>query len=248
MKIVVLILFVVLILLSVSAILFLLATVVGRVRRGKSNLKKSSGTNKETEGNNFSYHLLAEYYGGITNDSSRELRELFNKGLSFKQKRKFVKAINVFEECLNGNLTSPQKTGILVTMGNCYFALEKFDSAGACYRKAEGFSIESNDENGRLSCLINLGLINATGRMWDEAIGNYHQAIGLDRKLGHAVGEAIDLNTLALFYENKEDFNRALEHYTTALSILERLKDGEKAKLVENNIRRVNNLRANTRM
>ena len=242
MKIAALILFVVLILLSISAILFLLATVVGRVRRGKSSRRKPSGTNKETARNYFSYHMLAEYYGGITNDSGSDLRELFNKGLSFKQRRKFLKAINVFEECLKGNLTSPQKAGILVTMGNCYFALDKFDLAQACYLKADGLSKESNNDNGKLSCLINLGLISAANRRWDEAIGNYHQAIGLDQKLGHAVGEAIDLNTLALFYENKEDLEQALEYYSSALSILERLKDREKAKLVENNIRRIRNL------
>jgi tetratricopeptide (TPR) repeat protein len=90
--------------------------------------------------------------------------------------------------------------------------------------------------------MVNLGMACTAEKKWEEAIRNYHQAIGLDQKLGYTVGETIGLNTLALLYENKGDLEGALAHYTASLRIFERANDREKAKFVENNIKRVRNL------
>jgi len=242
MKIIVLIFFFLLVFLSIVAVIFVLASVVSRVRRGTSKRRKSSRINKGTQGQIIPFHMLAEYYGGLKKTSNRELRKLFEKGVSFKQKRKFLEAIGIFEKCLNGDLSLEQKMGLMVTAGNCYFALGKLDLAQEYYEKADRLSKGSDNKNGRLSCLINLGLVYAADRKWSQAIRNYHEAIGLDQKLGYTAGEAIDLNTLALFYESKGDLEGALTHYTASLLIFEKLNDREKLGLVENNIKRLKNL------
>ncbi|KPL00854.1 MAG: hypothetical protein AMJ91_02955 [candidate division Zixibacteria bacterium SM23_73_3] len=242
MKILVLIFFFLLVLLSIVAVLFMLASVFSRVRRGKSNPVKSPEIKIGAQKQIIPSHMLVEYYGDLKKTSNGEPRKLFEKGLSFKQKRKFLEAIDVFEKCLNGDLTPEQKTGLLVTAGNCYFALDKLDLAQTYYEKADRLSRESDNKNGRLSCLINLGQVHAAEGNWDGAIRKYHQAIGLDQKLSYTAGEAIDLNTLALFYENKGDLKSAMTHYTASRLIFEKLKDRKKMELVENNIKRVINL------
>jgi len=183
--------------------------------------------------------MLAEYHGGLKKATDRKLKLLFEKGLALKKRGRFRTAITAFEECLKRDLTPRQQTGLLVTTGNCHFAVNQLPSAQDCYRKAGLLSAESNDENGRLSCLINLGLAGAADKRWDEAIANYHEAISLDQKLGQTRGEAIDLNTLGLLYENKGDLESALAHYTASQLIFRKLDEGEKVELVENNIGRI---------
>ncbi|NIN01264.1 MAG: tetratricopeptide repeat protein [candidate division Zixibacteria bacterium] len=244
MKILALTLFALLILLSLGALLLLVSAVVSKVRKAKSGRRNASGISKGGTGTVIPFNTLAEYHGGLKKSSNEELRRLFEKGLSFKRKRKFPEAIGIFERCLEATLTPDQKSGIMITTGNCYFSLDKLDLAKSYYEMADGFSRESDNSTGRLSCLVNLGLACAADHNWDDAIRNYDEAIDLDKKLGYTAGEAIDLNTLALLYENKGDFEKALTHYTASLQIFERLNDGKKAKLVGDNIRRVRTLSA----
>jgi tetratricopeptide (TPR) repeat protein len=233
-----------LILISLGGMLVLLSALVSRVRRAKSCPGRSSKVGRAQA---IPFKMLAEYYGGLKKSSNEELRSLFEKGLSLKRRRKFTEAITIFEGCFNGNLTPEQKAGLMVTTGNCYFSLDQFDQAQSCYQTADGFSRESASKNGRLSCLINLGLVFAANGKWDDAIRNYHDAVGWDQKLGFTAGEAIDLNTLALLCERKGDLEAALTHYAASLQIFERLNDPRKAKLVHNNIQRVKSLNAGTR-
>lgn len=194
-----------------------------------------------------SFRMLAEYHGGLRKATDQKLKLLFEKGLVLKRKERFRSAITAFEECLKRNLTPRQQTGLLVTTGNCHFAVNQFSPAQDCYRKAGLLSAESNDENGRLSCLINLGLVGAADKRWDEAITNYHEAISLDQKLGHVSGEAVDLNTLGLLYENKGDLESALAHYVASRLIFKRLNERKKVELVENNMHRIESLGINTK-
>lgn len=237
MKIIVLILFLFLVLISIVAVLLMLVSAFIRVRR-----RKTSKTVRSAQRLIIPFWMVAEYYGDLRKASDEKIKNLFEEGLSFKQKGKFSEAIKIFKKCLGENVSFEQNIGLLLIIGNCYFAMNKLSRAQECYEKADSFSRESGNENGRLSCLLNLGLVCATNERWDEAIKNYHEAINLDRKLGYAKGEAIDLNTLALLYEHKGDFEGALSHYTNSLGIFEKLNYREKTGLVEDNIERVKNL------
>jgi tetratricopeptide (TPR) repeat protein len=246
MKIVVFIFFVLLVLVSIVAVLALLLGVLSQVRQRRAKSKRSHSVRGNLKKRMVSCRMLAEYHGGLRKATDRKLKLLFEKGLTLKKKGRFPSAITAFEECLKGNLTARQQAGVLVTTGNCHFAVDQLPSAEDCYRKAGLLSAESDDEDGRLSCLINLGLIGAADKRWDEAIANYHEAISLDQKLGQTRGEAIDLNTLGLLYENKGDLESALAHYTASQLIFRKLDEGEKVELVESNIRRIGSQNADT--
>jgi len=237
MKTIVLIFFLILVLLSVAAVLLMLASALSRALRRKTNK-----TRAEIEIRIFPDRMLAEYYGGLRKTASPKTLDLFEKGLSHKRNGEFHSAVRIFEECLNDSPTHVQKTGILVTLGNCHFALQELNRARAYYQKAETLSIETDDRIGRLACTINLGLVYAAEKRWSESIENYHRVIELDRNMNYLSGEAIDLNTLGLLYQTSEDPKNALRHYEQSLSIFERLKDHKKAQLVEDNIRRLENL------
>jgi tetratricopeptide (TPR) repeat protein len=242
MKIVAIILVLLLILLGISAMLLLAIALIGKIRRAKSHQKRAKDIKEKNKRSNLSFGMLAEYYGGLKKTSNGEIGKLFDEGLTLKQQRNFPEAIKSFERCLSQNLTLQQRTGVLLTAGNCHFAKNELDRAREYYEKADSCSQESDNHNGRLSSLVNLGLVCAAEKKWDEAIRNYHEAIDLDQKLDYTVGEAIDLNSLAFFYENKGDFEGALTHYTASLRIFERVNDRDKVKLVENNIKRMRSL------
>lgn len=239
MKAVVLTILLALILLSVAAVLLMLAAVISRVLRGKSSRRRSSKLDERAQGQIEPSGMLAEYHGGLDKIADARIKGLFEKGLSLRQNRSFLQAVNAFKKCLNANLTSEQEAGLLVAIGNCYFAANKYAQAQEHYGKAIGLATQSGNEKGRLASLVNLGLLCAVERKWDEGIKSFGEAITLDRKLGYAKGEAIDLNTLALLYENKGESEYALTHYKASLLIFKKLDDGEKVELVENNIRRV---------
>jgi tetratricopeptide (TPR) repeat protein len=242
MKALAVVILLVLVLLSIAAVLLMLAAVISRVRRRKSGQKRSPGRDRRARGMSVPCETLAEYYGGVDKTSDANVRKLFEEGLSLKQKGDFRQAMMAFGKCLNGNLTADEKTGVLLALGNCHFAAEEWDQAREYYEKARSLARESGNERARLSTLLNLGLLSALDRKWDRAIKNYHDAIDLDRELGFAKGEAIDLNTLALLYENKGDLKSALAHYNSSIEIFRKLKDIEKAELVEENIRRLKSL------
>lgn len=244
MKTVVLIFFVLLVLLSIVAVLALVVGVLGRLRRGKARSKRYHQGRASSDKQAITFDMLAEYYGGLRKAADRRLKLLFEKGLALKKKGKFPSAIRAFEECLKENLTPRQQTGFLVTVGNCHFAMDEHDLAKDCYEKADRVSTRANDQKGKLSCLINLGLVSAAHRRWGEAIENYKQAILLDQKLGHASGEAVDLNTLGLLYQNRGDLQTAMTHYNSSLLILRKLNDKEKLNLVERNVQRLKDLGA----
>lgn len=237
MKTIVLIFFLLLVLLSVAAVLLMLVSALSRALRRKTDKKRA-----EIRTRIFPDRMLAEYYGGIRKTASSKSLDLFEKGLSHKRNGEFLPAVKIFEECLNDSPTQVQKTGILVTLGNCHFALQELNQARAYYQKAETLSIESDNRDGRIACMVNLGLTFAAEKRWSESIENYHRVIELDRKMNYLSGEAIDLNTLGLLYQTNGDVESALRHYEQSLSIFERLKDHKKAQLVEDNIRRLENL------
>jgi tetratricopeptide (TPR) repeat protein len=215
----------------------MLATALSRVLKRKTGKKRA-----EIQNRIIPHRMLAEYYGGIRKTASPKTTELFEKGLSHKKKDEFPSAVKIFEECLKDNPFPEHKIGILVTLGNCHFALQELSRARDYYQKAEILSLESGNRNGRLACMVNLGLSYAAEKKWSESIENYRRVVELDREMNHLTGEAIDLNTLGILYQNDGKKEGALEHYKRSLAIFEKLNDQEKIQLVENNIRRLENL------
>jgi tetratricopeptide (TPR) repeat protein len=239
MRMIVLIIFLFLILLSMAAVFVLVTGILRRIRRSRAKGKKLQGNLKANDKPKLYHRMLAEYYGGLKETSDRRLRILFEKGLRIRKKGRMQSAIETFRSCLKENPTSKQQVGLLVTTGNCYFAANQLDSAEDSYQRAGCISDESNDPNGKLSSLINLGFVSAARERWHDAIAIFHQAVGLEQKLGHVSGEAIDLNTLGLFYENKGDLESAMTHYTASLLMFKKLNDKGKTELVEKNIQRI---------
>jgi tetratricopeptide (TPR) repeat protein len=237
MKAIALILFLILVFVSVAAVLLMLATALSRALRRKTDKKRTKIQNRT-----FPHHMLAEYYGGIRKTASLGTAERFEMGLLHKQKGEFPPAVKIFEECLSDNPYRGHKIGILVTLGNCHFAMRDMNRARDYYHKAETLSLESADRYGRLASMVNLGLTYAAEKRWSESIENYRRVVELDREMNQLTGEAIDLNTLGLLYQNGGNKKSALEHYRRSLAIFEKLNDHKKIQLVEDNIRGLENL------
>jgi tetratricopeptide (TPR) repeat protein len=242
MRTVIIVLFVFLVLVSILAVVVMVAVLVSRILRAKKGKGRFRAGQNGIEGRMWSHRMLAEYHGGLKEATDRRLGVMFKKGLALKNKGRFRSAIQAFERCQVDNLTPRQHAALLLITGNCHYAANDLPSAEELYHKAGLISMESNDDNAHLSSLINLGILNAAHDRWDEAIAHYHQAIGLDQKLGHISGEAIDLNTLGLLYENKGNLEAALTHYTASHLIFRKLGDTEKLRLVENNVQRLRNI------
>ena len=227
---------------SIIAVLFALFSLFRRLRR-----RTSSGTDESQarSGNRrlvFSPSKAAEYYADLGQATNGKSKELFEQGMHFRRKRKFLKAIGTFEKCLYEDVTPMQKAGLLVTMGNCYFATDKLPLAKSHYEKALHLSDDSNGERGRLACLVNLGLIFAASGEYKQAIDSYRRAIELDRELNFLKGEAIDRNSLALIYEASGDLESALKCYDDSLFVFEKLVDEKHMEVVKRNIEKLEDL------
>lgn len=239
MKALAVVILLVLVLLSIAAVLLMLAGVISRVLREKSRRRRSRGSGPGAQEQIVPSHMAAEYYGDVERFRDSPTKQLLEKRLSLKQKGGFAEAADELSLFPGADLTPKQEIGRLVTIGNCYLAANKYMQARDRYEKAKNLAARSKDEKGRLASLINLGLVSAAEKKWDEAIGHYQEAIALDQSLGYAKGEAIDLNTVGLLHESNGDLDSALTHYSASVEIFRKLKDVEKTELVENNIRRV---------
>ena len=247
MKTVFLVVFFLLIVSSIIAVLFALFSLFRRLRRGTPGRTNDSQTPNGNRRGTFSSGKAAEYYADLGQATNGKLKELFEQGMDFRRKRKFSKAIGTFEKCLYEDVTPMQKAGLLVSMGNCYFAVDKLDLAKNHYEKALYLSDDSNGERGRLACLVNLGLIFAASGEYKQAIDSYRRAIELDRELNFLKGEAIDRNSLALIYEASGDSENALKCYNDSLFVFEKLADQEHMEIVKRNIGKLESLIANGR-
>jgi tetratricopeptide (TPR) repeat protein len=239
MKTVFLVFFFLLIFSSITAILFALFSLFKRLRRRTSGRTSDSQARSGNRRLVFSANKAAEYYADLGQATNGKLKELFEQGMHFRRKTKFVRAIRTFEKCLDEDVTPIQKAGLLVSMGNCYFAVGKLDVAKSHYEKALRLSGDSNGKRGRLACLVNLGLVFAASGEYNQAIDNYRRAIELDPELNFLKGEAIDLNSLALIYEASGDLENALKCYNDSLVVFERLADQEHMEIVKRNIERI---------
>jgi tetratricopeptide (TPR) repeat protein len=241
-KTVFLVIFFLLIFSSIIAVLFALFSLFRRLRRRTSGRTADSQTRSGNRRGLFSSSKAAEYYADLGQVTDGKLRELFEQGNDFKRKRKFPKAIRTFEKCLYEDVTPIQKAGLLVTVGNCYFAADKLGLAKGHYQKALRLSDDSNGKRVRLACLVNLGLVFAAGGEYNQAIESYRRAIELDRQLNSLQGEAIDRNSLALIYEVSGDLENALKCYNDSLLVFGKLADQEHMEVVKRNIERLEKL------
>ncbi len=237
MKTVFLVVFFLLIFSSIIAVLFALFSLLKRLRRkapGGTDESQAPGGNETLV---FSANKAAEYYADLGQATNGKLKELFEQTMHFRRKRRFLKAIRTCEKCLHEAVTPIQKAGLLVTIGNCHFAVDKLGPAKSHYERALGLLDDSRGKRGRLACLVNLGLVYAANGEYNQAINNYRRAIELDRELNYPNGEAIDLNSLALTYEASGDSESALKCYNGSLLIFERLDDPQRMETVKRNIR-----------
>lgn len=62
------------------------------------------------------------------------------------------------------------------------------------------------------------------------------KSIELFQKVGHAKGLLFAYNTLAIIYDQKDDFPKAIEQYKKALVIAEEMKDFSNTRLIKSNI------------
>jgi tetratricopeptide (TPR) repeat protein len=239
LKIVILIIFFLLIFSSIIAVLFALLSLLRRLGRRGSGKTYKSQTRSRNRRLFFSSSKTAEYYADLRQSSSKEVKELFERGIHLKQKGKYLEAISTFEKCLDEDMTPMQRAGLLITVGNCHFAVDRLDVAKSSYEKAWYLSENSKGKSGRLACLVNMGLVSAANGEWSEAIGNYQKAIQLDRELGYSNGEAIDLNNLALIYETRGDLENALKCYNDSFLIFEKLGERKGMEIVKENIRKL---------
>jgi tetratricopeptide (TPR) repeat protein len=102
-------------------------------------------------------------------------------------------------------------------MGNCYYDLGRLDSAQARWMAALRY-VEANRDSMRMGQLYsNIGMLHETRGDLEAAIASYERSLAMIR------GEspfhvAIARNNLALVFEKRGDYARAIEYFLLALA------------------------------
>ena len=161
---------------------------------------------------------------------------IFEEGLEYFHKGEFGKALTIFTELDNASVKKTLKErGVLsFYRGRCYHILAMYPNAVICYDKANeyGFSIDAMPLFTAACCVKN-GDIDRALDIYVNLLGTNNRYADIVRtEIGHMYLELNDgENALKWFMEaveRHENYAEALGGTAVAMTMLHRIKDGEK--------------------
>jgi len=170
-------------------------------------------------------HHVALYLDGLPKTKDKNKKTLFEKGISLMAEYKYEEAVESFRECLNLESEGSEKSALLLLIGNCFYAWNKWDPALGSWKEALDTAEKANDEWGQAASLGNLGLVYQDKGEWDKAIEFHSKALQGLEKIGDEHGMAQTYNNLGLVYQGKSEWDKAIEFYNKSLKIKEKIGD-----------------------
>jgi len=126
------------------------------------------------------------------------------------------------EQCLRQILaTLPDDLAATNQLGHIYRLRGDLAAAHRQYQRL--LDLAPDDQAVKAMALGNLGLIYKTRGQLDEAERLHREALEIEKKLGHLVGQASDLGNLGVIYKTRGQLDEAERLYREALEINEKL-------------------------
>lgn len=120
------------------------------------------------------------------------------------------------------------KGSVWNTLGTVYMNLGRWDEAIACYEQDLAICRALDDRHGMGLTYGNLGEVyQKRGRdAWPQALAAYQQALNIIREFDNCYEEAEALANLGFLYQEMGERERALDHYSQAIELIEGLRAG----------------------
>jgi len=168
---------------------------------------------------------VALYLDGLPETKDKKKKALFEKGISFMAEYKYEDAIDSFTECLTLETEGSEKSALLLLIGNCFYARNRWDPALGSWKEAFDAAERADDKNGQAAASGNLGVVYKDKGEWAKAIEFYEKTLKIDEKIGDEHGMAQTFNNLGLVYQDKGQWDKAIEFYDKSLKIKEKIGD-----------------------
>lgn len=146
-----------------------------------------------------------------------------------------LNGLEIIEEI--GALENPPQTVLGYTLnnvGNCYLALEAFDTAVPYFEKAAKIFQENPDAYGEIYSLRGLGQIYLHFQKFEEAFSKINQALHLAEQSDILVEQVKSHQMLAKAYKAVENYQQALFHQEKVYELEKRVLNLETEKKIRN--------------
>ncbi len=163
---------------------------------------------------------------------------LNNIGVCYYLNRKYIQAINSYEDALEVDRKMNNKENIATRLNNIglvYKKLGYYDKAIDYYLEALKLDEEQKNDTNIAIQLNNIGIIYDQWGKFDKAIEYYIRSLRIKEKLANKKGVAISLNNIGMVYNSWGKYEQAIKNFEEALVIIKELNDtGERATLLNN--------------
>ena len=114
---------------------------------------------------------------------------------------------------------------VCVSLGLCYYKLDKYEDAIKWFREAEILQKEIGDREAEASSLNNIGLSYKKLGNFEKAIEYYEQTVIIDEESGNVAESAKTLNNIGMIYRAWGKYDQAIEHFERSLEVKKILND-----------------------
>ncbi|NJK47823.1 tetratricopeptide repeat protein [Candidatus Gracilibacteria bacterium] len=163
-----------------------------------------------------SYLQIAQRTSSDRNDYGRSLNAM---GDVYFELGQYEEAKNYYQQALNVRQSNGDRMGILRTLNNIgrvEQALGDSQAALKLYSQSLDIAKSLGDLNSQAIILNNLGLVALDLGLKNQAIGYLEQALNITRN--YASGRVQTLISLGQFYNQQDEYDKAIDYYQQALA------------------------------
>jgi CHAT domain-containing protein/Tfp pilus assembly protein PilF len=197
----------------------------------------------------FEYQYQALKIAQTIKDRDLEWRTLNNIGLNYYWQSDYSKALDYYQQSLAISRVIKEREGQALTLGNLgdvYYEQEDYPQAIEYYRQSLTIAQEIKAERLEAMALFGLGKSYDSLEKYDDAIKYFEETLLVAKKVDNpsfekaiSVRLALTYGELALAYEMKGNYDKAVESYQRSLTKAQKIKDAKTKGLAREGIERV---------
>ena len=168
-----------------------------------------------------SYERALPYYLTSVKDTLDAAILLSNLGITYKNLKKYDKALAYFQQSLEKNRLLKNKkrqATSFQSLAEVYELKKDIPAALASYQKSRQLLTEINDKDGAVSVLSKIAKVYQNDRQYDKASPLFQEVLKLRTALGNKVNIGEAWWEIGYNYDIQKEFDKATEGYKTAVN------------------------------
>ena len=169
-----------------------------------------------------------------------QLDSVFRHGIKFYEQGNYKQAILIFEKCVkqaNAENNLAVESNAYNNIGNCYTHTNEVEKSLQNYLTALKIAQKIDNKKRIAKCLKNIGALYSDTKNFEKAFNYFDQSLAVAKDAKDTMLVADCFNNKALIYdEQQNNYPKAIEFYTKALTLYEQLKNTERIGMVYSNL------------